>query len=106
MKALTIRQPWASLVIAGIKDVENRTWATKHRGRLAIHAGVTPDREGLRRHGHLLPAGLPYGAVVGTVGLVDCNQRSRSEWAEPDHWHWILESPHRLRRPIRMRGRL
>src|SRR3954452_3561016 len=40
MKALTIRQPWAALIMAGSKDVENRVRPTSFRGRLAIHAGL------------------------------------------------------------------
>ena len=39
MKALTIRQPWASLIAAGVKTIETRSWSTKYRGPLAIHAG-------------------------------------------------------------------
>lgn len=38
MKMLSIKQPWASLICAGVRDVENRTWQTKYRGRLGIHA--------------------------------------------------------------------
>lgn len=45
MKALTIRQPWASLIAAGVKTIETRSWSTKYRGPLAIHAGK-------RRPGH------------------------------------------------------
>ena len=43
MKAISIRQPWAWLIVHGYKDVENRTWATKHRGPILIHAGKTLD---------------------------------------------------------------
>lgn len=39
-KAISIKQPWAYLICAGIKDVENRTWATKYRGRVYIHASA------------------------------------------------------------------
>lgn len=38
MKAITIKQPWASLIAAGLKDIENRTWKTNFRGRVLIHA--------------------------------------------------------------------
>lgn len=38
MKVLSIRQPWATLICLGVKPIENRTWQTKHRGALAIHA--------------------------------------------------------------------
>ena len=40
-RALTVKQPWASLLVAGIKTVENRTWTTKYRGPLAIHAALS-----------------------------------------------------------------
>ena len=40
MKAITIKQPWASLIVEGIKDIENRTWKTSFRGRVLIHAGM------------------------------------------------------------------
>ena len=42
-RALTIRQPWADLIMSGAKDVENRTWSTSYRGRLWIHAAVKVD---------------------------------------------------------------
>jgi hypothetical protein len=38
MKAITVRQPWAWLVVTGKKDIENRTWRTHYRGKLLIHA--------------------------------------------------------------------
>ena len=43
MKALTIKQPWASLIAHGVKDIENRTWKTKYRGKILIHAAATWD---------------------------------------------------------------
>ena len=49
MKALTIRQPWASLFALGIKQMETRSWDTKYRGPVAIHAGLAmPCRMGQR----------------------------------------------------------
>lgn len=45
MKAITIKQPWASLIVVGIKDVENRTWKTNFRGRVLIHASAKADKE-------------------------------------------------------------
>ena len=46
MKALSVRQPWAELIVAGLKDVENRTWRTDYRGPVLIHAGmkIEPNR--------------------------------------------------------------
>ena len=45
MKALTIKQPWAYLIIHGGKDIENRTWRTKYRGRILIHAAKADDKK-------------------------------------------------------------
>lgn len=44
LRALTIRQPWAWAIIHGGKDIENRSWNTKHRGPLVIHAGMGFDK--------------------------------------------------------------
>ena len=82
VKAVTVRQPWASLIVAGIKTIETRSWSTRHRGPLAIHAGkvhyVGPWNHQLfeateRVHGGMAgyPDSFPLGAVVGTVRLVD-----------------------------------
>jgi hypothetical protein len=43
MKILSIRQPWASLIVAGVKDVENRTWPMRYRGRVLIHSSLRAD---------------------------------------------------------------
>jgi hypothetical protein len=45
--ALSIRQPWASLIVAGLKPVENRSWRVRYRGPLLIHAGQRVDVDGL-----------------------------------------------------------
>ena len=46
MKVITIKQPWASLIVSGLKNIENRTWKTNFRGRVLIHAAKTPVKEG------------------------------------------------------------
>ncbi|HZD66078.1 MAG TPA: ASCH domain-containing protein [Acidimicrobiales bacterium] len=104
MKALTVRQPWASLIMAGDKDVENRSFATTHRGRLAIHAAARPDPEGLASHAHLLDSDYPLAAVLGTVVLVDVVRGHHSEWAIPDCWHWVLADPEPLADPVPLDG--
>lgn len=83
MKALTLTQPWATLVILGIKHVETRSWATRYEGPLAIHAakGWTradidfafdlASRNVLPLSRHAEPdTDLPRGAVLGTVELL------------------------------------
>lgn len=47
MKVLSIRQPWAWLIMTGLKDIENRTWNTDFRGRFAIHASKKFDWDAL-----------------------------------------------------------
>lgn len=80
MKALSLRQPYAWLVVNGWKLVENRTWKTNHRGPLLIHASQKIDLEAmedlssyLRSMGEEPPASLHWtGGIVGMVDLVDC----------------------------------
>lgn len=97
MKALTIKQPWASLIAHGIKDVENRTWRTKYRGRIYVHVSAakfigkahpfTPLQlsvcQNAQQNG-LLPElnKLPYSAIIGEVDIVDCVLNHPSIWAE------------------------
>jgi len=85
MKAISIRQPWAWAILYAGKDVENRSWPSKIRGRVAIHAAKTPnhnDLARLRRRGIPVPdmADLPRGALVGSVEIVDCVSESPSPW--------------------------
>ncbi|OZQ66094.1 2-oxoglutarate dehydrogenase E1 [Paenibacillus sp. VTT E-133280] len=77
MKAITIIQPWATLIALGEKRFETRSWSTKHRGPLAIHAGKKIDKEAcevpeikeaLARHGYT-GNNLPTGAVIATTNL-------------------------------------
>jgi ASCH domain-containing protein len=97
--ALSIKQPWASLIIHGFKDVENRSWSTTYRGPLLIHAGLREDQEGWHTlfNRHLrLPEDPPLGGIIGCVTLHDCVRNYPSSWAIPDQWHWILRDAHPL----------
>jgi activating signal cointegrator 1 len=49
MKVITVIQPWATLLALGVKKFETRSWATKHRGELAVHAGKKIDKAACRR---------------------------------------------------------
>jgi hypothetical protein len=101
MKALSIHQPWASLIVHGIKTVENRKWRTNHRGPLLIHAGRKLGRD----NPHPGVQADDYG-LIGSVELVDCVRDHRSPWALEAHWHWILVNPRRFPRPVHWLGRL
>jgi hypothetical protein len=75
MRALSVRQPWAYLIVSGQKDVENRRWPTRVRGPILIHASMKMDLDGLDYAAAMripLPAMLQTGGIVGTVTLVDC----------------------------------
>ncbi len=99
MKVLSIRQPWAWLIIHGGKDIENRTWHTKYRGRFLVHAskGMTGKEycDGLEfamRAGWISESPeFPFptsqqmlqewcGGIIGSVELVDCVTASESPW--------------------------
>lgn len=92
MRALSVHQPWAWLIVHGHKDVENRDWGCSYRGPLLIHAGKTLTRKYHRecqamlrdRFGIALPAleELPRGGVVGVATLVDVVRESTSPWFE------------------------
>jgi activating signal cointegrator 1 len=71
MKALTLIQPWASLIADGRKPVETRSRPLSHRGPLAIHAGNKVDREACKQFGYD-PDSIPVGAVLCIVDMVDC----------------------------------
>lgn len=76
MKALTIKQPWATLIMQGDKRFEFRSWQTKYRGDLLIHAGKCIDKEAMKRLAKYLPEELPYGKILGKVKLGDCIKMS------------------------------
>ena len=90
MLALSIRQPWAWLILHGGKDIENRDWPTKFRGRVLVHAskGMTHDEYddalffsfGKAINRPPCMDAVPRGGIVGSVEIVDCVQRHSSDW--------------------------
>ena len=79
MRILTIRQPWAHLIVRDGKDIENRDWPTKYRGPFLVHAAQRIDLDGCKRH-RIDPDKLVTGGVVGMAEIVDCVDRHRSKW--------------------------
>ena len=108
--ALSVRQPWAWAIVAGIKTVENRSWATRYRGRLLIHSSGRFDREGVetlrRMRGFVLPDEFELGALIGEVRLVDVVTNARSRWAIDGQYHWLLDRPRQKRVAVRCVGQL
>ncbi|MFG2076959.1 ASCH domain-containing protein [Nonomuraea maritima] len=104
---ITIQQPWAALIVAGIKDIENRTWTTAYQGPLLIQAGIKIDRRGLRRLDELgleLDAPLHRGVILGSVHLGEITRSSASPWARPYAQHWKLSDPQPVVRLLEARG--
>ncbi len=85
MKAISIQQPWAWLITHGHKDIENRTWPTRFRGRILIHAGKKFDEDGyywIRDNfpDIDLPGNFDLGGIVGETTIVDCVKTFESRW--------------------------
>ena len=119
-KVLTVKQPWASLIVHGIKDIENRSWRTNFRGRVLIHSSAKGD---IAKFGCLQPNqrlkvlntpmsrvgfnDLPFGSIIGSVEIVDCVQNHPSIWADKGVYHWILANPVLFEKPIEnVKGKL
>lgn len=97
--ALSIRQPWAWLIAHGYKDIENRTWFTTFTGKILIHAGATmtrADYEACCIFASSVSREIPdfprfealkkeLGGIVGECEIVDCVNKSDSEWFVGDY---------------------
>jgi hypothetical protein len=128
MKAISLLQPWASLVVMGIKTIETRSWGTKYRGPILVHASMG-------KAGSIFAAGmpfkkyipdfkkLPFGAIIGQATIADVirvenlgmndeliNRLTMEEKAFGDYadgrYAWILEEPVEYDKPIAARGTL
>ena len=112
-------QPYAQLIVEGLKNVENRTKPTKHRGLLFIQAslphlkGCTKDVLTDEQYQYITPlidvARLVEGKrgyIIGCVDLVDCQVNSLSIWAMKERYHYILENARMLDSPVRAKGQL
>jgi len=112
-RALSVWQPWAWL-LCHYKDVENRSWKTKYRGPLLIHASKTKqffeeDRRLIREQFEIdiPPASeLAFGAIVGWGDLYNCRYSKHGDgnWGLPDFWHWMFRAGQPLPNPIYCRG--
>ena len=119
MKVLTIKQPWASLIIDGHKRYEFRSWKTNYRGKLLIHVGMSLERDMVDR---FKDYNLDYikGAIIGEVELVDCilvdskfNQELREldpiVYGRSNHvetYAWKLNNIIKYDKPIYIKGKL
>ena len=118
MKVLSIRQPWAELIIEGKKKIEIRTWKTNYRGKLLIHASKRVDKKAVEFYGFSIDE-LLRGYIIGSADLVDVKvYRGKSEFLKDKYLHlsmdlpmkfpvygFVLENAKRIN-PIEYKGRL
>lgn len=119
MKVLTIKQPWASLIINEYKKYEFRSWKTNYRGKILIHAGLNIEKDMLERFKEY---GLKYtkGAIIGEAEITDCvlvdknfNEELRKinsiVYGKSNHtekYAWKLENIKKYENPIYIKGKL
>ena len=119
MKALTIKQPWASLIIEGYKKYEFRSWKTNYRGKILIHAGLSLEKDVQER---FKDYNLDYklGYIIGEAEIVDCilvDEKFNEELRNIDpivygrskhveNYAWKLENIKKYDNPIPYKGKL
>jgi len=101
VKALSIKQPWASMIARGEKTIETRTWRTKYRGPLLIVSSKKP-----------VIKGLPAGMAIAVVDLVDCRPMTPGADEEaarcdvyPGAHAWVLKNRRHIN-PFSVRGQM
>lgn len=121
-KVLSVRQPYASLLVKGIKDVENRSRRTNFRGTVLIHASAKEhdivsflkEKSEFTVNEILILSAMGgveddnlFSCIIGSVDIVDCVQNHPSEWAEKGQWHWVCANARKFKHPIRfVKGKL
>ncbi len=119
MKVLTIKQPWASLIIEGYKKYEFRSWKTKYRGKILIHAGMSLEKDMVDRF-KSYNLDYPLGCIIGEATLEDCilvdeefNEQLRKEnsivYGRSNHvetYAWKLSNIKKYKKPIYIKGQL
>ena len=119
MKVLTIREPWASLIVNGYKKYEFRSWKTNYRGKILIHTSSIIDKDMLDRFSDY---NLDYvtGAIIGEAEIVDCilidkdfNDKLRSDnpvvYGNSNHvetYAWKLDNVKKYDKVIYTKGKL
>lgn len=122
MKAITMKEPWASMIAHGFKKMETRSWATSYRGKIAIHAGKgKPDKAWMDNVPEMMEmvGDIHPGCVIAIADLVDCIpitdnlieevKRSRCEYISgfysAGRFAWVLENVKQID-PVKAKGKL
>lgn len=114
MKVLSLKQPFAELILQGKKTIELRKWNTHFRGDFLVHASKIPDKISMRKFGF---DKLPCGFILGKVKLVDIKKyensvehsKDRNKHLAGSSWGesgFVLENPRRLKKMIPAKGKL
>ena len=120
MKVLTIKQPWATLIMQEKKRFEFRSWKTNYRGEILIHAGKGVDKKAVKRLKKYLPDELPSGQILGKVEIVDCIkcdenfknmcQKENADIYAPtmfeENFAWQIDKVEIFEKPIEAKGKL
>jgi len=113
MKTLTLKQPWAELVLQGRKKIELRKWNTNFRGNFFIHSSKVPDVDGMKKFGF---DNLPNGFILGKANLFEVKKYLNDEEFDKDkdkhlatgdwgNFGFLLDDVKRVE-PISARGQL
>ncbi len=119
MKCLSLKQPFAELLVSGRKTIELRNWTTKFRGEFLVHASKNIDRDGCKVHG-FDPEKITKGAVVGKAVIYDVKEYlNESEFFSDkdkhlavesiyatDRYGFLIKDAERFDKPIPMPGKL
>ena len=119
MKVLTIKEPWASLIIEEYKKYEFRSWKTKYRGKILIHAGCSVEKDMMKRFSDY-NINVNPGYIIGHATIVDCilvdeefNKELRNidpvVYGRSNHtetYAWKLENVVKYEKPIPCKGKL
>ena len=119
MKVLTIKAPWATLIIDGYKKYEFRSWKTNYRGKILIHAGMSLERDMLEKFKDY-NLKCTKGAIIGEAEITDCilvdeefNEKIRKinpiVYGRSNHvenYAWKLENVIKYDKPIPVKGKL
>ena len=114
MKALSIKQPFAELILQGKKTIELRKWNTHFRGEFLVHSSLIPDKEAMKKFGFV---NLPRGCIVGKATLIDVKKYNNEKEHSLDrnlhlassywgNYGFILSNIKRLEKPIPCKGSL
>lgn len=113
LRALSVRQPWAWGICAGVKRTENRTWTTDRRGTIAIHASTSPQVVN-RFHKEsgcdsMHRKNFAFGAIIGLADIMDVTSYGRQHEDDPfaeGPYCWTMGNGRLLKEPIPLPGKL